>query len=582
MAGKIPDETIQAIRDRISIVEVISSYVALKKAGRNHLGLCPFHNEKTPSFTVSEERGLFHCFGCGAGGTVFTFVMKMERQDFPEAVASLARRAGIALPERGSDAAGAQHREQLVRVNTFAAAFFRRALSQPEGAQARRYLNERGVSPEMAERFGLGFAPATGTALARALASKRVPEAWAIEVGLLARSAEGRVYDRFRGRLMFPIRHSDGRVIGFGGRVLAGEGPKYLNSPESPLFRKGEGLYGLFEAKSAIRDADKVVLVEGYLDALALVQAGIGYAVATLGTALTVAQLRLVRRFSGNVIAFFDGDAAGQKAAARAFALCAEAGVWAHGAFLPQGFDPDSFVRQRGLEATQQLLQAAIPLADFFLAHVDPGVQAPVPQRARVAAEVARVLALVKDQFQYDLLVRQAAERLGVSEQTLRQPLVTATRHAEPPTQPGPGALSGPAEETTLVEVMAVDTEVAAWAEGSGLLAKFSNLELAAAARAIAAAWAEGQQPSAVLDALPAGVAARVSAALLGQGPVAGSDRRKIAEDCAAKIAWRKRREMKAAVTTEIRQAESQGDFIRSREQLERRNLLLRQEGSER
>ncbi|HUI24458.1 MAG TPA: DNA primase, partial [Candidatus Kryptonia bacterium] len=422
MAGKIPDEIIQAIRDRVSIVEVVSSYVTLKKAGRNYLGLCPFHTEKTPSFTVNDERGLFHCFGCGVGGTIFTFMMKMERQEFPDAVAGLARRAGIALPDRREDSPAAQHREQLLRVNNFAAAFFRQALLRPDGERARRYLTERGVAPEISERYGLGLAPSSGAALARALANKGAPEALAIELGLLGRANDGRVYDRFRGRLMFPIRHSDGRVVGFGGRVLDGEGPKYLNSPESLLFHKGEGLYGLAEARNAIREVDRVVLVEGYLDALAVVQAGIEHTVATLGTALTIAQLRMLRRFTGNVTAFFDGDAAGQKAAERAFAICAEAGVWADGAFLPGGFDPDSYVRQRGAAATRQLLAQAIPLFDFYLRRIDPGVHAPVPARARAAAEVARVLALVRDPFAQDLLVRQAAERLGVSEQNLRRP----------------------------------------------------------------------------------------------------------------------------------------------------------------
>jgi len=582
MAGKIPDETIQAIRDRISIVEVISSYVTLRKAGRNHLGLCPFHNEKTPSFTVNEERGLFHCFGCGAGGTVFTFVMRVERQEFPEAVATLARRAGVTLPERRETGPGAQHRERLLAVNNLAAAFFRHVLQRPEGEGARRYLAQRGVSPEIAERFGLGFAPGSGAALVRLLANKKLDAGSAVELGLVGRSADGRLYDRFRGRLMFPIRHSDGRVIGFGGRVLDGDGPKYLNSPESPLFHKGEGLYGVFEARQAIREADRVVLVEGYLDALALVQAGIAHAVATLGTALTVAQLRLLRRFSANVIAFFDGDAAGQKAAERAFAICAEAGVWALGAFLPTGFDPDSFVRQKGVDATRELLADATPLADFYLDRVDPGRQAPVPERARAAAEVARVLARVKDPFEYDLLVRQAAERLGVGEQTLRQPAYAPARLSAIAPSAGVAKTAAPPlapEEALLVVVLGLDREVALWTETTGVLGKLRSAELAETAQAIVAAWRAGREPSTLIDSLPAAVASRITAGLLGEGPVASGDRMQIAQDCVAKIERRVQRELMGAATAELRSAEKQGDPTRWREQLERRNRLLRREG---
>lgn len=577
MAGRIPDDTIQAIRDRVSIVEVISAHVALKKAGRNHLGLCPFHTEKTPSFTVNEERGLFHCFGCGAGGTVFTFVMRMERLDFPETVASLARRAGIALPERRDSSPGAQHRDQLFAINQFAKDFFRHMLGRPEGEGARRYLVKRGVSAEIAERFGVGVAPASGTALVRALTNRRFDLKLAAELGLAGRSQDGRAYDRFRGRLMFPIRQGDGRVIGFGGRILDGEGPKYLNSPESPLFRKGEGVYGLFEARQAIRDADRVIIVEGYLDALALVQAGIAHTVATLGTALTVAQLRLLRRFSTNVVAFFDGDAAGQKAAERAFALCAEAGVWAHGAFLPDGFDPDTFVRQRGVDATNALLTGAIPLADFFLTRINPGAQAPVPARARAAAEVARILALIKDPFEYDLLVRQAADRLGVGEQTLRRGQTVSVRPTEAPRPPAKVALM-PAEEALLVETMALDQEVAEWARQRAVIEQFRNAELAEAGALIAQAWADGRAPADIVDSLPAALATRITAGLLGQGPVATEDRMRIAMDCAEKIERRRRRDVTGVHKQALQQAQQRGDEV-TRSALEELNQLLRQRG---
>ena len=320
MTGRIPDETLRAIRERTSLVEVVSAYVSLRRAGRNHLGLCPFHSENTPSFTVNEERGLFHCFGCGAGGTVFHFLMRVERLEFPEAVEQLAKRAGVRLPSKGTADPGAALRERLYEANDLAARFFQRTLAARGGDAAQRYLTGRGVKPDMLERYGVGFAPPSGGALATWLQQQQVPHDLAVQAGLLGRRADGSVYDRFRGRIMFPIRDRRGRVIAFGGRTVGSEQPKYLNSPETPIFRKGEGLYGLAEARDSIRSSNRAVLVEGYLDALALVQEGVPYAVATLGTALTPSQLRLLPPLGGDeltVFLFFDGDAAGRQAALR-------------------------------------------------------------------------------------------------------------------------------------------------------------------------------------------------------------------------------------------------------------------------
>src|SRR5262245_18364720 len=456
MARRIPDETLQAIRDRISIVEVVSAYVSLKRAGRNHIGLCPFHTEKTPSFTVSDERGLYHCFGCGESGTVFTFVMKIERLEFLEAVAQLAKRAEVTLPERDSDDPAAQRREQLYAASARAERFFQESLVAPAGASARRYLAGRGLQPETIARYGIGWAPAGGSALSGWLAKQQVHAAIALQAGLLGRSDDGRLYDRFRGRVMLPIRDRRARTIAFGGRTLGADQPKYLNSPESPLFRKGEGLYGVAEARDAIRSADRAVLVEGYMDALILVQEGVPYSVATLGTALTAAQLRLLKPLGGEQLAvffFFDGDRAGRQAALRAFGVCAEAGVWGRAAFLPEGFDPDSYTRQRGVAATLTLLDAAPSLIDFYFdSQLPPG--STLPQRTRVADDVKRRLARVGDDVQFEILVRQSVARLGVSEEIFRR-----ARHASAPApRVAPAATPAPrwpAEERLLIELMA-------------------------------------------------------------------------------------------------------------------------------
>jgi DNA primase len=580
MAGKIPDDTLQEIRERVSIVEVVSGYVSLKKAGRNHVGLCPFHAEKTPSFTVNEERGLFHCFGCGAGGTVFTFLMRADRIDFREAVEILARRAGVRLPERAEPGQGGEQRQELLQVNEFAQRHFRQALHSAAGGGARQYLQKRGVSTQVVERYGLGFSPGAGAGLMRGLSSKWQQQA--LELGLLGRRADGGVYERFRGRVTFPIRDGSGRILGFGGRTLGSDHPKYLNSPESALFHKGQVLYGLHEARRAIQEAERVVIVEGYLDALALVEAGIGYAVASLGTALSTAQLRLARRFAPKVIAFFDGDRAGQEAAARAFAICVEAGVWGLGAFLPDGVDPDNYVREHGAAATLAVLESAMPLADFFIGRLDPGPDAGLPERARAAERIGQVISRVRDPFQFNLLAKQCAQRLGVDESVFRElraagptrlPARAALDRVEPPAAFRP-------EEATLLEAMALDRDVAALVSHRGVLDAFNSSALADAGRALIASWERDRTGNAAIDQLPPSIAERVTAGLLGEGPIATGDRLQTARDCIGRIERRARRSAAREMSATLRQAEAAGDDRRYREALARKNEFLRQKGT--
>lgn len=570
MAGKIPDETLQAIRERVSIVEVVSGYVSLKKAGRNYLGLCPFHAEKTPSFTVSDERGLFHCFGCGAGGTVFTFVMRADHVDFVEAVEVLARRAGVTLPKRSEASDGGEQRQELVRLNEFAQRCFREALQAPEGTLARKYLEQRGLTRATIESYGLGFCLPNDSRLTRALAAKPVATQKAIDIGLLGRRATGATYDRFWGRVTFPIRDGSGRILGFGGRTLGNEHPKYLNSPESTLFHKGQILYGLYEARQAVREAERVVIVEGYLDALALVEAGIGYAVASLGTALGPAQLRLARRFAPEVVVFFDGDRAGQDAAMRAFGVCAETAVWGLGAFLPPEFDPDTFVRTRGVEATRTLLQQATPLAEFFLQRVDPGPGATVPQRVRAAQRVREVIAQIQDPAQFQMLAKQAAQRLGVDESLFREQrsLGKTPGMAKPATTDANVTTTFPAEEAKLVEAMALDRDVALLVSQRGVLGSFRSEELAEAGRALVVAWQQTGTSAPVVDHLPATLAQRVSAGLLGKGAMATGDRLGEVRQCLERIERRVQRQPAKELRVKLQQAEASGGEARPREEL--------------
>ncbi len=417
--GRIGDDKIEEIRSRSDIVEVIGAHVRLKRAGRNFVGLCPFHNEKTPSFSVNPERGFFHCFGCGAGGTVFNFLMRMEGLSFPEALRALAERYGIVLPQREEGGLSTSDREAMVRANQTAAEFFFHVLwNTPDGTLGRDYLKSRGVAIETARTFMLGFAPARPASLARALEKRGLLET-GVKLGLVRRE-DGGVCDMFRARLMFPIRDPQARVIAFGGRVLDQRLPKYINSPESPLYSKARSLYGLYEARQAIARADRAVVVEGYFDAISLWEAGFKEVVASLGTALTVEQLRVLSRYTRNVIACFDGDEAGRKASIRALEVFLAAGLLGRGAFIPAGFDPDTLIRERGAKTIGDLIASAELLVDYFLRQQAVEARASLSARAQAAQRIAELLRLVTNPFEFDLLARKAADLLGVGEDVLR------------------------------------------------------------------------------------------------------------------------------------------------------------------
>ena len=378
MAGRIPRAFIEELLGRADIVEVINARVPLKKAGRNFVARCPFHDEKTPSFTVSPQKQFYYCFGCGATGSAIGFLMEYDHLSFPEAVEALAGHYGMSVPREGGEPEDARddekrrRRDALLKLNQEAAVFFARCLRQEGGKEAVAYLRSRGVDGKTARRFGLGYAPREW----RALCSRYEP-AVLLEAGLAIEREGGGRYDRFRHRIMFPIRNRRGQVVGFGGRSMGETGPKYLNSPETPVFHKGREVYGLYELLEAEGRPPRILVVEGYMDVIALAQQGIRYSVATLGTAVTKEHLQLLFRYSDSLIFSFDGDKAGRKAAWKAleeaFPLLGEgrkvAFLW-----LPEGEDPDSMVRKEGAEAFAKRLQSAEPLSEYFFRALAEGL----------------------------------------------------------------------------------------------------------------------------------------------------------------------------------------------------------------
>ncbi len=405
-----PPYFLDQLRERVALADLIGRRVRLVRKGREHAGLCPFHNERTPSFTVNEEKGFYHCFGCGAHGDIFGFVMRTEGLGFPETVRRLADEAGVAVPEETpEDRARAQRQASLYQVMERACLFFETSLGGAAGRGARDYLDGRGLDQAACDRFRLGYAPDGRGALKSALMGADITEAQLIEGGLLIRpDGGGASYDRFRGRVMFPIADRRGRVIAFGARALGDGQPKYLNSPETPLFHKGNVLYGLATAWQPARDRGRVVVAEGYMDVIALARAGIDEAVAPLGTALTEAQIELLWKLAPEPVLCFDGDAAGLRAAGRAAERALpllKPGCSLRFVTLPAGEDPDTLLRARGVAAMEELIAAARPLDQVIWAHEAGGAALDTPERiAGLEARLetaARRIDDAKVQYQY-------------------------------------------------------------------------------------------------------------------------------------------------------------------------------------
>ncbi len=417
----IPQSFIQDLLNRVDIVDVVERYVPLKRAGANYVACCPFHSEKSPSFTVSQTKQFYHCFGCGAHGTAIGFMIEYGGMGFIDAVKDLAQTAGMQVPETKFEKPRNKTEEgdDLHEVMLKAAQYYRQQLK--EAPRAIEYLKKRGMSGEVAKEFGVGYAPPAWQNLQAAFTDYNAKSL--VAAGLVIQSDEGKRYDRFRDRIMFPIVDTRGHIIGFGGRVLDQGEPKYLNSPETALFEKGRELYGLYQGRRAIRDAGRVVVVEGYMDVVALAQHGVGYAVATLGTATTPTHVQKLLRQAGEVVFCFDGDNAGRRAAWRALENSLEQlvdGKQLSFLFLPQGEDPDTYVRKFGKETFEKMLHDAKPLSQFLLDELKSQVDIQTPEgRAKLLQEAAPRIKQVAAPLLSLMLRKQLAQVAGITQQEL-------------------------------------------------------------------------------------------------------------------------------------------------------------------
>ena len=594
--GLLSEEKVSEIRDRSSILEVVSDYVTLKKTGRNHRGLCPFHSEKTPSFMVNEEKQIFHCFGCGEGGDVFTFLIKAGHYSFPQAVEELAKRYGVRLPARELSASQKKQmdkRESLFEINRIASEYFRDLLTRRrEGEEGRRYLSQRGISQEVVAEHGLGYSTDRWDGLVEYLREKKASLDLARELGLIFPKKREGWYDAFRSRVLFPIFDLHQRIVGFGGRIIKEGEPKYLNSPESSIYHKGEVLYGLQVAKRYATEKDCIIVVEGYFDLLTLHQYGWRHSVATLGTALTPQHIRTLKRYTKNLITLFDADQAGVQATLRSLPLFLEEEVAGKTVILPNGEDPDGFLRKGNLEDFTKRVEQAVPLIDFFFQRLMRTYDVKsVDGKVRIAKEGLALLGKIPDRIRRDFYTKALAERLDVKESFLYEMLPSS-----PKGRPKEGEDSKesslertfPKSEEMVVRLMVHHPEVIPTISQEGVLKEFESPIL----QKIAKALEDLYQRKGRLD-LPEALASfeetlkgRLCEFAFQESGLEGGDRGRILQDCMQKIRGKRLKKEKGELLRRIKEAEKQQEerslvpLLREHQELAKREKNLQKDNT--
>lgn len=575
MSSLIPDGIVTRVRETTDIVGVVSQFVTLRrKSGKNLLGLCPFHSEKTPSFTVHPEKQIFHCFGCGEGGNVFTFLMKIENKSFPEVVRDLAARAGIEIPgeQRGAADPQAAVRDRIHEVNFQASNYFHAVLTKSQtGAPGMEYLGRREVGREMIDRHHLGFAPGSGKALRNALAKRGYDDALLEAAGLVTRLEGGGVLDRFRNRIIFPIYTPAGQVAAFGGRTIesSADTPKYLNSPETAAYNKSLFLYGLSKAKDAVRKerARPLILVEGYLDMVMLDQAGFAATVATCGTALTPQHAASIRRYTRRLCLCFDGDEAGRRAVLRAAEILIPTDLEVTVVALPPEEDPDLFIRRYGPDAFDARVSDSLPLLEFIFEHFASRSGGSVESRSAAFAAIARYVARAPDEVTRTMYTQKLAERFGVDERLAIGRVNRAARRTEGGKATEEAASRGlggiPRAELLLAAAALREPRLLADLDVEEVTAKMTDAELASLVRTVVhRGLADDPVPtSAALDMIQgAGLRAALSGLAIDDGDVAEGRGATMVGDCAARI----RRDSIASslrlLDAEIKQCQARSD----------------------
>ncbi|MFB0506978.1 MAG: DNA primase [Thermodesulfobacteriota bacterium] len=592
MEEYIPDEVIAEVRSRADIVEVISEYLPLKKAGRNYSALCPFHPEKTPSFMVSSTKQVFHCFGCGIGGDIFGFVMKSENLSFPQVVKVLAKKFGVPIPQRRvppSVKREIDRKEQLLKVNQLAMGYYRDLLFGRNGTKAREYLRKRGIGKAVIEEHRLGYALHSWDGLVNHLHGKKVPLNLAQELGLVIPKKTGGWYDHFRGRIIFPIFDLTGNVLGFGGRTLDENSPKYLNSPESALYHKGQSLYGLHVAKGFIREKGLALIVEGYLDLLTLHQFGYKHSVATLGTAMTESHIRLLRRFSSHFITIFDSDESGVAATIRALPLFLEEEISCTVVRLPGKHDPDSFLQGGHRDEFQEMLLQAIPIFDFFIDEVLSGSDlASADGKARAINEIFPMLERIRNPIVRESYVKKLGERLVLKEEVILDAIRTLPQRRERKREELKQAIHRkmyPKTEETILEIMLRFNHLIPEIAEDGVLEDFENQQLKMVAKTLKEIYFEKGAvaiPDILADVEDDELRNRISKWAFLDGTFEGASLDKTLRDCFRKVKMDKLRRDEEALLSRIKEVEKEdrqdllGELLAKRQHLltRERNLM--------
>lgn len=580
--GRIPDNVLEEILGRVDIVEVISGFLPLKRAGRNFKALCPFHHEKTSSFMVSPDRQIYHCFGCGESGNAFKFLMRYERLEFPEAVEALAKKAGVVLPDTQKQDARAGQTTELYKINEAAASFYQVNLSSSQGQRSRDYLVKRGITKEAIELFGLGLALDKWDALLGHLRAGGFGLSALEKTGLVSPKEKGGYYDRFRNRIIFPIRDIKSRVIAFGARVLDDTLPKYINSPETAVYIKGKNLYGLSLAKESIRDCDCAAVVEGYMDFILPYAAGFKNIVASLGTAFTPEQARLIKRYSHNVVMVYDADKAGEIATLRSLDILIEEDMSVKVVTLPPGFDPDLFVRKFGCAAFKQKIDGAQDLFDYKMqvlkSRHDPKE---IDGKVKISRQMLETIGKIGNSVLKSEYIKKLAQGLDVREEALLQELKKLGKPAAlPGSQPVYPASTGISPlEKLLIKLMLEEEKLIHRLKEDLGPQDFADARVARIISTMFEFVEQGRQvePSVLMDHIGADDITRIiSESVFLPGELSGQEKEKIFDDCLLRIKHEKSKLKRQRLHEEIKSAQGAGDEEKLRGLMEEFHLLIR------